>query len=716
MSEIDSQSEGEGDEIEDESDGSTESDVTEQQSGDEKEGDDLDVTVTTMDSVEIGSDVDQQSEGSNAAEAAARDDRPYLVREFERLLDASDTADGAEEENEKNNQERDQAQARSRERDPERGVLSYLPDIIDPGIRSESPGEASRARVERVLDHAPDHPLFEAIAALDHWYNGTTHAILDDDRESEGTAREGENSRYERGAMRALFAFKSAADRFEANGYDQLALKCLLCRAELKTELNGHSPAEPLEGALNFLVVDDRLEHASLRDVFNLFEQVGDSADDPELSPVTVDRAFHLADEYAHLLHERGDYRFEREGLEQVIDLAQTLGRIGPPSADVSAVEILANAEIRIVASVEASVAAQNTPLNKAFQLRDGLSNYVSHLEQKTQDDWMQRMRDYNEEGRSQVPVMQSEVDLGDGIEAVIDDFNRFADSVSSDGALLTLATLDGLLPRHPADPDREPLSFVDMVSQVAKDNEHLPVGVTPALAAGEAAASGDGKANHDSDSNERLDGDEEREPGSYRVPVAYGYEIATLNTTIAAAFQRLQARGRLHEGSFYVALNELAALDENDQAFITEAIRLLFQGEECAAIHIGICRLEGVIRRSLEAVSENTAALQRDGSIRSKTLNPLIDLIEREDAPFAAYLRYRYADPSGSNERNETAHSKLLYRNANYREAVITLFDLLRIGVRVQRAFGESDRGKEVAAVDREDSDDKEDRDEKVK
>ena len=248
------------------------------------------------------------------------------------------------------------------------------------------------------------------------------------------------------------------------------------------------------------------------------------------------------------------------------------------------------------------------------------------------------------------------------------------------------------------------------MVSQVATDNEHLPVGVTPALAAEEAAVSGDEEANRDGDSDDRSDGDEASELGSYRVPVSYSYEIATLNTTIAAAFQRLQARGRLHEGSFYVALNELDALDENDQAFITDAIRLLFLGEESAAIHIGICRLEGVIRRSLEAVSENTAALQRDGSIQSKTLRPLIDLIEREDASFAAYLRYRYADPSGSNERNETAHSKLLYRNVNYREAVITLFNLLRIGVRIQRAFAKSDSEKEITAVDREANDGEED------
>ncbi|WP_394327132.1 DUF4209 domain-containing protein [Halopenitus persicus] len=65
--------------------------------------------------------------------------------------------------------------------------------------------------------------------------------------------------------------------------------------------------------------------------------------------------------------------------------------------------------------------------------------------------------------------------------------------------------------------------------------------------------------------------------------------------------------------------------------------------------------------------------------------------LIEEDiDLNFGKYLQYRYTNTSGHNLRNKVAHGQLKYSEANFTQVSTIIFDILRVGARINAEYRE--------------------------
>ena len=83
-------------------------------------------------------------------------------------------------------------------------------------------------------------------------------------------------------------------------------------------------------------------------------------------------------------------------------------------------------------------------------------------------------------------------------------------------------------------------------------------------------------------------------------------------------------------------------------------------------------------------------AVTKNQGTVyKQKGLGGLFGLIEEDiDLNFGKYLQYRYTNTSGHNLRNRVAHGQIKYSAANFTQASTIIFDILRVGARINAEY----------------------------
>ncbi|WP_336022490.1 hypothetical protein [Halobellus salinisoli] len=178
------------------------------------------------------------------------------------------------------------------------------------------------------------------------------------------------------------------------------------------------------------------------------------------------------------------------------------------------------------------------------------------------------------------------------------------------------------------------------------------------------------------------------REGGSYSQdeasgdrPQSYGGMVQMTQNLRQSVYYRLQNRGLIYEGDFFLLFNRRDELSSDNLAYLTDFIIHLFDHNPVAATHIGMPQLEAVLRKLMSRNNKSILQLNSEtGELKRRSLSGLLYQIEDDvDEDWIAYMKYWYADLSGQNVRNKISHGHLPYRNSQWGMSIMILFDILQ-------------------------------------
>jgi len=167
-------------------------------------------------------------------------------------------------------------------------------------------------------------------------------------------------------------------------------------------------------------------------------------------------------------------------------------------------------------------------------------------------------------------------------------------------------------------------------------------------------------------------------------IDVADGYPAkATLSIGLTArVLYKLINQGLIKEQHFFTLLESIDGATVDDKAFLTDFIIAFFEDRHAEAVHLGMSRLEGVIKHQLEASGTAITAPIR-GEDLPKTFGGLMHRLDGLlDEEYVTFLRYRYHDATGEALRNRTAHGELRYKEAHYDFSASLLVEIFRSAV----------------------------------
>jgi hypothetical protein len=137
-----------------------------------------------------------------------------------------------------------------------------------------------------------------------------------------------------------------------------------------------------------------------------------------------------------------------------------------------------------------------------------------------------------------------------------------------------------------------------------------------------------------------------------------------------------------IKEHHFFTLLESIDGATVDDKAFLTDFIIAFFEDRHAEAIHLGMPRLEGVIKHQLEASGTAITASIR-GEDLPKTFGGLMNRLDGLlDEDYVTFLRFRYHDATGEALRNRTAHGELRYKEAHYDFSASLLVEIFRSAV----------------------------------
>ena len=140
--------------------------------------------------------------------------------------------------------------------------------------------------------------------------------------------------------------------------------------------------------------------------------------------------------------------------------------------------------------------------------------------------------------------------------------------------------------------------------------------------------------------------------------------------------------QGLIKEHHFFRLLESIDGATVDDKAFLTDFIIAFFEDRHAEAVHLGMSRLEGVIKHQLEASGTAITASVR-GEDLPKTFAGLMNRLEGLlDEDYITFLRFRYHDATGEALRNRTAHGEIQYKEAHYDFSASLLVEIFRSAV----------------------------------
>jgi hypothetical protein len=454
-------------------------------------------------------------------------------------------------------------------------------------------------------------------------------------------------------ARDALNQFEDVIADAEDCGWVNIASQYQYRRIRLKAGLQGHDVTDELEETLEFL--ENRHTDDSPNFTTSIIEAAIDNIDDvadPKRNR-WIDLIEMIAD--AH----RTDNRFTQ--LREYLRLLHEFKRIC--DRDTSDVETALVNSYR----AEAELIGRESRLQKADILQSGVAECAQYLSDEQKRDWKQEALQARRTGTETELHELNPDDLDvDGIEgqslqqavaeeiehntqAYVDCFKQVKQASGSGSyALYCLALSSSLIP----DPNKidlltEEFVITQLVSRRIISPEAHTLSVDPS----------------DSES----------------IPNNYAHHAAGKMTSLGNALYRLIKEGHLTLSDIIHIFRIGDTLSPDTEAFLTDALLELFEDNHRSALFLFVPHLEATIVDTLQSIGRPAYTIVDEGTQQQLLGGLFIDGRDLFGRHYAIYLRYRYTSREGMNLRNRLSHGQLRYRNANYLNTVLTLFDTLK-------------------------------------
>lgn len=503
-------------------------------------------------------------------------------------------------------------------------------------ISQATHGNTTLEAVENHLGDPSETPLFNAVYHHAYWKLSDTDP-------------------YSKGAQPALQQYQDALQTAQDNDWPDVAAFCITQLITLYGELNHDDDLQQwIEEAISFLESEYDAPDAHLGNIGRLLDAIQShqyAATEPTLRDVVT--YLHGRVKYAQ---QRNDYRNERDFLEDCIELKQYLGEdIGTEQATIAD-----------SFEAEAKKKGQRSSMIRASVLSSAVDRCAEFVDEQRVAKWKRAVRDANrtaiEDEMSEVthkPSDEEIEELEEAVESMVETYEQWVTEYDPASAFKLTLTQDAFIPDM--EMSRE-IAQGSMISEIVTRSTISPEGDTVAIR------------------NPRDDLDQR--------PANYSALAQHTEAILGSLLFRLTSRNILQEHHFYRLIEDAHWLSTDDKAFLTDLIVDFFSHRYAEALHIGVARLEGVISRTLEYNGVPVTSFQA-GESEQRTLGGLLrEMNGTVDENLVSYLNYRYVDPAGMNLRNRVSHGQFRYRNADFHQTSISLFDIFRSISKIETAY----------------------------
>lgn len=471
-----------------------------------------------------------------------------------------------------------------------------------------------------------------------------------------------EEDDFEDGAIPAIDSLQSAADQAEDSDWHSVQFVCLIRKAWLRSDLASHDPTDAYRHCLNKICTQEELlshpmsiplfKEISGNRILTLFDYILEH--DCKIDDEVIRHALKISLLGADQFQREGHGYAERNWLDRGIGLSNSLNR------DFDKLSY----QFRKLESYEVEVENQSKYNMKAAMLHDAINDCQNILDTSDQMRLSGRIQEYEEESKDREEYSKIEKTINkETVQPILDlfdeKFTKASDRFSVQAALWSSALWKGFFPDDSVFESREP-SITDIVSRRVVDHEGNPISISPG----------------------GLDNIAES------IPQQYKFQLQLYDQILQSCLLRAIDKHDITREDFYGMIESIPGQSQDDVGFLKSSVDCYYRSDYAASFHLSMSRLEGVIKRSLKSRGEVTNALKPDQSIEQRSLSGLVDLIEKEDHRLANYLRSKYVNKEGQNLRNRTAHSQVFYAEMNAPLAILTLYDVLRSGIRIKHYF----------------------------
>lgn len=482
-------------------------------------------------------------------------------------------------------------------------------------------------RTQDEVDEIDDLPLSELFDHLEEWYKNSDFDEVQD----------------------ALDILGNLIDNAKDRGWTRVVPVFYHRLIKLKAGLQGHDPQSEIQNAYSFLTEDyEDIPPNLIRAIIELVELNLDTLSDTEIRG-WVSLCTDVAEEH------EGDNQFseERNFLSHAINLKQEIG----DSVD--------DEQARLVESFDAEAEAQGkrSSLIHADVLERGLSRCAEFIDEEKKEEWK---REALEARRDGIENEMAEIQLDDEIaeevaeesqentDRIVKWFERTAEVYeSSTYALYCLLCSDGYVPSYEqAIKSEQGFVFPQLLQKQVTSPEGHAIAVNPSI------------RNEDDD--------------QIRVPTGYPQNCLTMTQTLAGALYKLIDKRALSAHDFFTIL-DIANISTSSRAYLIDATIDLYEQEYTQAYAISMPYFEGAIVDTLDNMGYSATALTEEGTQQSSFGGLLDQIAEEIDDEYWAYLKVRYTDGRGQNQRNRWSHGQFHYYQANFANASTLIFDILK-------------------------------------
>jgi hypothetical protein len=485
-----------------------------------------------------------------------------------------------------------------------------------------------------------EHPLLEALRGYQRWEN---------------------DQNYENGAEHALKNYEEGIGQALDDCWFHVASWSLAAYIDLADSLNHEDRLQQ--------AVDDAIE--LLEEQYSEFDtdegsagRILDAISEADLRSIdsaTLDRLVEFAWTRAEYTNKQHNYHAQRNYLHRVRQIQEQRD------------ESIEDVQEGLTESYEDEIEFQKTRghLVTATTIEGALKECESFADEETLNRWRLEKRKENRKGIEQemksvggeVPDEVTE-NFTSIANTLVENFENAANEFSPEQAFLGLVKVPVFLPHL----DDEP-SDSGARSEEKEEGENLfpTASLTDIFPRRHMTHEGDSVSSETSD----ID-----------VPEWYSAEARLSVVLTARVLYKLINQRLIKEHHFFTLLESIDGTTVDDKAFLTDFIIAFFEDRHAEAVHLGMPRLEGVIKHQLEASGTAITASIR-GEDLPKTFGGLMNRLDGLlDEDYVTFLRFRYHDATGEALRNRTAHGELRYKEAHYDFSASLLLEIFRSAV----------------------------------
>lgn len=511
--------------------------------------------------------------------------------------------------------------------------LNVLKRQIDGKIQNER-----AVPIELLNSTEAEHPLFEALRYYRKWV---------DERD------------YTSGARIAFERYEEAIEQALNDQWYSVASWTVASYIELATKTsNEEKLSHGIEEGVGLLEEEYSEPDVHEGEVGRIIDAISE-ADLRTVDSDLIDRVLDLCEMRAEYSADNSNFHAQRDYLRSIGDIQDQIDR-APIDAEAALIDSY-NAELQ--------VQRRRGHLVTAATLEAALSECAEFADEETLNDWRIEKREANRKGaEEEMKSIGVEMDEnpGKGLDEIADklvqNFRETVRKKSAEEAFLGLVAAPIFLPQQ-----GEPAS-----EQSSGESEYSSVGIRDLIGERLMTYEGDsvpGSAS-DLDINDR-----------YKISAQFGHVV------LVRVLYRIRDEGLIREHHFYNLIASISGATDSDRAFLGDFIRAFFDERHPEAIHLGMPRLEGLMKHKLEN-SGIAVTTEKQGEDLPKSFGGLLNRLEGTlDDDYVIYLKYRYVDPAGPEIRNQISHGTFRYQHAHFDISASILAELFRSSIQIDLA-----------------------------